>query len=448
MWTDKLTAYGDTEIETDSIGNPLNLTGVNFLGQSVNSTLEWNGRQLASATVDGTRYEYTYDSEGMRTSMAVYDVETNALMTSCYYVWENGKLRGYTVTDGNGVTENTVKMLFDINDDSVGYELYSADDNTTKTFFFLKNLQGDITNVYNENGEDVLQYAYDAWGNVTVLLDKSSFEDINKSIEAAVYTPITYRGYCYDFYTGLYYLQSRYYNPLYGRFLNMDDTSILEKTSGTVHGANLFAYCNNDPVMNVDYTGMYIATATIGTGVSAMSIIGSLILVGALVILLLWVINPDLFKVEGIEFSLGEVISKWKILCTVMAFTLVNVTIPSLIKDIDARLTKYKYRNGQQEHHIAPQKVVFNKGKEDEVFCSYYLKKADIDINSPINKVWLNASFHSALNTNVYYSAVYQFTKSFFDVMNKIGVYLALIILRVFLLIFNYLYMIGNGGVV
>lgn len=69
------------------------------------------------------------------------------------------------------------------------------------------------------------------------------------------FTPITYRGYNYDINTGLYYLQTRYYNPSYGRFLNADTTEILERTKGTVLGANIFAYCNNNPVMNVDYTG-------------------------------------------------------------------------------------------------------------------------------------------------------------------------------------------------
>lgn len=72
---------------------------------------------------------------------------------------------------------------------------------------------------------------------------------------AILYTPITYRGYMYDPFTGMYYLQSRYYNPSICRFLNVDDTDILEATQGTPLGANLFAYCNNNPVMNVDYSG-------------------------------------------------------------------------------------------------------------------------------------------------------------------------------------------------
>jgi RHS repeat-associated protein len=35
----------------------------------------------------------------------------------------------------------------------------------------------------------------------------------------AALNPIRYRGYYYDTHTGLYYLQSRYYNPEWGRFI-------------------------------------------------------------------------------------------------------------------------------------------------------------------------------------------------------------------------------------
>lgn len=410
VWTDKLTAYGDTEIETDSIGNPLNLTSVDFLGQNVNATLEWNGRQLASATVDETRYEYTYDSEGMRTRMAVYDVETNALMTSYYYVWESGKLRGYTVTDGNGVTENTVKMLFDINDDSVGYELYSADDDTTKTFFFLKNLQGDITNVYNENGEDVLQYAYDAWGNVTVLLDKSSFEDINKSIEAAVYTPITYRGYSYDYYTGLYYLQSRYYNPLYGRFLNMDDTSILEKTSGTVHGANLFAYCNNDPIQLIDPKGeLGDDTATMprpeqeGGGAIGFWVI--------LVLVFIFVVLVALFTVL-VNMVVG-VLSWLKELITQVVSDVqhkLGIDVPETLEGQMERAKVKANERGRTEktnvHHIVAKGARKAKPSRD------ILEGCGMTVNDPANLVVMNREVHWYLHTTLYHTSVCEYLKA------------------------------------
>ena len=75
-----------------------------------------------------------------------------------------------------------------------------------------------------------------------------------------------YRGYVYDADTELYYLQSRYYDPDCGRFLNPDDTSYLGE-SGTILGWNLYSYCENNAVnclditgkvMNKDYSGMGI----------------------------------------------------------------------------------------------------------------------------------------------------------------------------------------------
>ena len=83
---------------------------------------------------------------------------------------------------------------------------------------------------------------------------------------------LTYKDYAYDNDTGMYYLQSRYYDPEVGRFINCDDTEILKLTQGTLNGANLFAYCNNDPVLNSDPSGR------IGTPIQwAFSIIGALI---------------------------------------------------------------------------------------------------------------------------------------------------------------------------
>jgi RHS repeat-associated protein len=121
------------------------------------------------------------------------------------------------------------------------------------SFAFVRNLQGDVIAMVDCEGDIVVEYSYDPWGNIEYHLAEGVTED-----EAIIFTalcPLTYRGYNYDFTTGLYYLQSRYYNPEWGRFLNCDDTNILLATQDETHNANLFAYCNNNPVNRVDYDG-------------------------------------------------------------------------------------------------------------------------------------------------------------------------------------------------
>ncbi len=253
VWKDKLVSYGDTQITTDALGNPTNTFLKLFNGDTSVGTLEWNGRQLTAVNAGDQRFEYTYNSDGQRTMVKSY--VDNELEQTFYYFWENQKLMGYIVKDATGSDKYIIKMLYDNSDDSIGYELYDSAEDETETMYFQKNLQGDITGVYNFNYGELLTYTYDAWGNVTVENPTFSVDQVISTVDALLYAPITYRGYMYDVYTGLYYHQSRYYNPAYGRFLNVDDTDILEVTQGTSLGANLFAYCNNNPVMNVDYSG-------------------------------------------------------------------------------------------------------------------------------------------------------------------------------------------------
>jgi len=67
--------------------------------------------------------------------------------------------------------------------------------------------------------------------------------------------PFTYRGYFYDAESNIYYLQSRYYIPEWGRFLNADDTATLTVSQKVISAANLFSYCGNNPLMNSDPSG-------------------------------------------------------------------------------------------------------------------------------------------------------------------------------------------------
>ena len=91
----------------------------------------------------------------------------------------------------------------------------------------------------------MVKYAYDAYGNCTRgYASNSDLADNN---------PIRYRSYYFDTDTELYYLNSRYYNPEWRRFISPDDTGYLDPDS--VNGLNLYAYCLNNPVMYSDPYG-------------------------------------------------------------------------------------------------------------------------------------------------------------------------------------------------
>ncbi len=105
------------------------------------------------------------------------------------------------------------------------------------------------------------KYNYDAWGNHRIgnarneLIYDSATGVIATGYEnhIAILNPIRYRGYYYDTEMGLYYLQSRYYDATLCRFLNRDNVNYLEPES--IHGLNLYTYCNNNPIMFADPSG-------------------------------------------------------------------------------------------------------------------------------------------------------------------------------------------------
>ena len=94
----------------------------------------------------------------------------------------------------------------------------------------------------------MVTYTYDEWGKIL---------SVTGTLANTVgqMNPIRYRGYYYDVETGLYYLQSRYYDPETCRFINADDIAYLGM--GGLTSYNLFAYCGNNPVMGYDPYGTF-----------------------------------------------------------------------------------------------------------------------------------------------------------------------------------------------
>ena len=104
------------------------------------------------------------------------------------------------------------------------------------------------------------KYAYDPFGQVLSVTNASGTAISTTAANVANYNPFRYRGYYYDTESGFYYLQSRYYDPEICRFINADNYA---STGQGFLGCNMFAYCNNSPILYIDKDGDMAAEATI-----------------------------------------------------------------------------------------------------------------------------------------------------------------------------------------
>ena len=129
---------------------------------------------------------------------------------------------------------------------------YKANANDTGTYYYYAlNSRGDVVGIYTASGSLLVVYEYDAWGNILSVKNANGVNIANPNSIANIQS-LRYRGYCYDTDTGLYYLQSRYYDPVTHRFINTDG---LVSTGTGILGYNMFSYCNNNPINYCDPSG-------------------------------------------------------------------------------------------------------------------------------------------------------------------------------------------------
>ena len=198
--------------------------------------MSWeNGRLLSSLSLTSFDLSFEYNADGIRTSKTV-----------------NGTKHTYQVDGTRIISEAYLDYLFvylyDAAGSPIGFQVRrtSYAEGVFDTFWYEKNLQGDIIAVYNASGTKLAEYTYDAWGNHTVTYFNSGY------MTMAPQNPFRYRGYYYDYETGFYYLNSRYYDPATGRFITAD---VYISTGQGILGNNMYAYCRNNPVMRYDVGG-------------------------------------------------------------------------------------------------------------------------------------------------------------------------------------------------
>lgn len=256
---DRLIKYGNNSISYNSIGYPVSYGDKAFVWTNGKLTRLYDDiDENSSSSSEDIRF--TYNAHGQRIAKSyVYDPGpdysgnfTIGIDTTYDYDQSGRLIREFSTeyfTESASLDREFI-YLYDEND-MVGV-LYSYNGSTPVPYYYHRNLQGDVIAIYDASGYTKAEYTYDAWGNCTVT--NSTLYDL------AYNNPIRYRGYYYDRETGLYYLNARYYNPEWRRFISPDSTEYID--SENPNGLNLYAYCNNDPVNYKDPSGRLAITTT------------------------------------------------------------------------------------------------------------------------------------------------------------------------------------------
>ena len=255
-YKDRLISYGGTSIPYNTLACPTQLNAYNLTWTKGKLTSVYKGSLLTGTE----RYNYTYNAYGQRLTKVYNKTEGRNPITPIIsgdvvsfnknYIYDHS---GRLINEKNtinyyqeGSLTQTIDYLYDGNL-IIGIKYNNGF--SINTYFFERNILGDVVGIYDTDGNLKVRYLYDAYGNCTI-----SSETIDQAL--ARVNPIRYRGYYYDVETGLYYCNSRYYSPELCRFISPDSIEYLDPQS--INGLNLYCYCYNNPIMYADPSGHWI----------------------------------------------------------------------------------------------------------------------------------------------------------------------------------------------
>lgn len=268
IWKDRVVNYNGTSIEYDSYGNPLKYVGSKYVigplntdgsDNTVVAELKWNGKYLASFETSDELYEYEYDANGYRTRRVVkdkdIDPETGEAIYSVnretMYIWDNGVLKS-VIFNATSQTSQQSDIIYDQEGVITGFVSHDG-----CPIYFVRDNNGSVKRLIETNGKTVADIYYDAWGHPTIKVNANT-STTQGTVDYIAYglvmliNPSAYNGYLFDYESGLYYFKDRVYSPTWGRYLNPVEHEILLEETDRANSANLYVFCNNNPINILD----------------------------------------------------------------------------------------------------------------------------------------------------------------------------------------------------
>ncbi|QVK16927.1 hypothetical protein KHQ81_08440 [Mycoplasmatota bacterium] len=224
------------EFDYDNLGNCTKYMSTNL--KSVN--MEWERGNLLKKYIGSKIATYSYNNQGIRFKK---EISGN---TTTYYL-DGAKLLGERLSNGK-----EIRYMYNA-EGIMGFQIL-IDEIKWRSYFYVKDALDNVLAIFDDNGNEVVVYEYDSWGNCSIKKD-------DKIFDIGTLNPIRWKSQYYDNESGLYYINGRYYSPIMKQYVSALSPETAMVNAGTVYGLNMYLLTVANPV-NMNYNGYTIATNT------------------------------------------------------------------------------------------------------------------------------------------------------------------------------------------